>query len=365
MFQKLFNPDNALMITMTQVTDCIFLSLFWILGCFPVVTVGASSAALYDAVYHGFRKGDKHCWSRFLRSFRQNLKAGIAPSVVYLALFAAFGWGLIRIWNAVAWEQVSTMVFSVAALPGLLVLGILSVMFPLLSRFENSFGALLKNTLLLFTIIPICLIIGLLLALLMDQGLKCTGLFRTLILLPFALSYVVTGTVWAWMYNPSYGIINSILKMFNVSTTSLLWLSSQKTVMISIIIALVWQFSGYVALIFFAGIRSVPQNVINAAKLDGAYTPRIYLKLVLPALKGSMSSAVTILAMYALRSFDFIWQLTQGGPGYSSHTLPVMMYRETFEQNNFAYGAAIANFLLVLVLVLILPITYFSNRKKA
>ncbi len=230
---------------------------------------------------------------------------------------------------------------------------------------DDTFWISLKNTLLLFSIIPICLVVGLLLALLMDQGLKCTGLFRTLILLPFALSYVVTGTVWAWMYNPSYGIINSLLKMMNISTTDLLWLSSQKTVMLSVIIALVWQFSGYVALIFFAGIRSVPQNVINAAKLDGAYSPRIYLKLVLPALKGSLSSSVTILAMYALRSFDFIWQLTQGGPGYSSHTLPVMMYRETFEQNNFAYGAAIANFLLVLVLVLILPITYLSNRKKA
>ena len=230
---------------------------------------------------------------------------------------------------------------------------------------DGTFWISLKNTLLLFSIIPICLVVGLLLALLMDQGLKCTGLFRTLILLPFALSYVVTGTVWAWMYNPSYGIINSLLKMLNINTTNLLWLSSQKTVMLSVIIALVWQFSGYVALIFFAGIRSVPQNVINAAKLDGAYSPRIYLKLVLPALKGSLSSSVTILAMYALRSFDFIWQLTQGGPGYSSHTLPVMMYRETFEQNNFAYGAAIANFLLVLVLVLILPITYLSNRKKA
>lgn len=132
----------------------------------------------------------------------------------------------------------------------------------------------------------------------------------------------------------------------------------------SIILALVWQFSGYVALIFLAGIKSVPQNVINAAKLDGAYSPRIYAKLVLPSLKGALSSAVTVLAMYALRSFDFIWQMTQGGPGTASHTLPVLMYRETFEQNNFAYGAAIASFLLVLVLVLILPITYFSRKKR-
>lgn len=233
------------------------------------------------------------------------------------------------------------------------------------TMFEDpDFTVSLKNTLILFSIIPICLIVGLLLALLMDQGLKGTSLFRNLILLPFALSYVVTGTVWAWMYNPSSGIINSILKMLGISTQNLFWISRPETVMLSVIIALVWQFSGYTALLFYAGIKSVPQNVINAARLDGARTPRIYMKLVLPSLKGSVSSSVTILAMYALRSFDFIWQMTQGGPGTASHTLPVMMYRETFEQNNYAYGAAIASFLLALVLVLILPITYYSNRKK-
>ncbi len=229
---------------------------------------------------------------------------------------------------------------------------------------DDTFWLSLKNTLLLFSIIPICLVIGLGLALLMDQGLKGSAVFRNLILLPFALSYVVTGTVWAWMYNPSNGIINSLLRLMHLNSWVGTWHTSQATVMTSIIIALVWQFSGYVALIFYAGIKSVPQNVINAAKLDGAYSPRIYLKLVLPQLKGALSSSITVIAMFALRSFDFIWQLTGGGPGFSSHTLPVMMYRETFEKNNFAYGAAISSFLLVLVLVLILPFTYKSNKRK-
>ena len=230
---------------------------------------------------------------------------------------------------------------------------------------DPVFWTSFKNTLLLFLIIPICLVIGLGLALLMDQALKGTAIFRNLILLPFALSYVVTGTVWAWMYNPSNGIINSILEMFGVDTSKLLWTASQDTIMLCIIIALVWQFSGYVALIFLAGIKSVPQNVINAAKLDGAYSVRIYTKLVIPQLKGALVSSITVIAMFALRSFDFIWQLHEGGPGYSSYTLPVMMYVETFQNNNFAYGAAIASFLLVLVLVLILPFTYFTSRKKA
>ena len=149
MFKNLFNPDNPLMITMTQVTDCIFLSLFWLLCSFPLVTIGASSAALYDAVYYGFRKRDKHPWSRFFRSFRSNLKTGILPGIVYLVIFCLGGWGLIQIWNAAVWEQVSFAAFSAAALVVMLVLGILSIIFPMLSRFNNSLWGLLRNSFLM------------------------------------------------------------------------------------------------------------------------------------------------------------------------------------------------------------------------
>lgn len=228
---------------------------------------------------------------------------------------------------------------------------------------SEYFGTSLLNTLLLFCLIPICLLLGLGLALLMDQGLKGTTLFRNLILLPFALSFVVTGTVWAWMYRPTNGVLNSFLGMIGINTAGLMWTSSNETVMISIILALVWQFSGYVAVIFLAGIKSVPQNVINAAMLDGAYSPRIYLKLVIPQLKGAMGSCVTILAMYALRSFDFIVSLV-GYTKSSAWTLPVWMYNEAFQKNNFALAAAISCFLLALVLVLILPLTYWTNKRK-
>lgn len=149
MFKNLFNPDNPLMITMTQVTDCIFLSLFWLLCSFPLVTIGASSAALYDAVYYGFRQGDKHPWSRFFRSFKSNLKSGILPGIIYLVIFGFGAWALIQVWNAVAWEKVNIAAFSAAALVVMLLLGILSIIFPMLSRFNNSLWALLRNSLLL------------------------------------------------------------------------------------------------------------------------------------------------------------------------------------------------------------------------
>ena len=149
MFRNLFHPDSALMITMTQITDCIFLSLFWVLGCFPVVTVGASFAAMYDATYRGFRCGEKQPWHRFLIVFKENWKAGIVPTIVFLGAFALLAKTMIALWNAAVYGTVSWMLFSAGALMGVLTLGVLSILFPLLSRFENSAAGLLKNTVLL------------------------------------------------------------------------------------------------------------------------------------------------------------------------------------------------------------------------
>ena len=146
MFRKFLNPDNALMITMTQITDCIFLSLFWLIGCIPVVTMGASFAALYDATYRGFRQGEKHSWGRFLQVYRDNWKASILPTLVFLVGSSLLSKTLIALWNSAAAGNLPWMVFSGAAFVGVLVLGILSILFPVLSRFENSFLGLLKNT---------------------------------------------------------------------------------------------------------------------------------------------------------------------------------------------------------------------------
>lgn len=161
MFKSLFNPESGLMIAMTQVTDVIFLSLFWLLCCFPVVTIGPATAALYDACYKGFRKGDKHPWQRFWKSFRGNLKTGIPATVVFLALLLGAVWGMIQIWNAAVYGEISWMLFAAAAFLALLLLGILCLMFPLLSRFETGFVQLMKNTFLLaFANLPRTLLLG-------------------------------------------------------------------------------------------------------------------------------------------------------------------------------------------------------------
>ena len=149
MFKNLLNPNNSLMITMNWITDSIFLSLFWLLGCFPVVTAGASFAALYDSVYRGYRQGERNAWQRFLKVYRDNWKASILPTVVFFAAVYLLGKVLIGFWNSAVAGAVSWMVFSGAAFVGVLILGALSILFPMLSRFENSFGGLLKNSMLL------------------------------------------------------------------------------------------------------------------------------------------------------------------------------------------------------------------------
>ena len=146
MFRNILRPDSALMITMNQITDCIFLSLFWILGCIPVVTAGVSTAALYDSVYHTFRKGEKNSWQRFLRSFRQNLKPGIVPGILFLLVAVILVRAGVFFWNQAVYGNLSWGVFAAVGFVLLLLTGIFSILFPLMSRFENSTQQLLSNT---------------------------------------------------------------------------------------------------------------------------------------------------------------------------------------------------------------------------
>jgi len=182
MFRKFLNPDNALMITMTQITDCIFLSLFWLIGCIPMVTLGASFAALYDATFRGFRQGEKHCWSRFGQVYKDNWKASILPTLVFLTAISLLGKVLISLWNSAVAGNLSWMLFSGCAFVGVLVLGVLSLLFPVLSRFENSLSGLLKNTVLLaLANLPRTLMLGILNA---AAGLACAFYILPLFFLP-------------------------------------------------------------------------------------------------------------------------------------------------------------------------------------
>ena len=197
MFRNILRPDSPLMITMTQITDCIFLSLFWLLGCFPIFTAGASTAALYDAVYHGFRQGEKHTWQRFWGSFKANFRSSLVPALVFWPLSALLVQGMVRCWNLAVGGRLSWMLFASAMLVAVLLAGILSVLFPLLSRFENTTARLLKNTVLLaMANMPRTLVLGILNC---AAVLLCAAYVFPLFFLPALASLLST-----WLLEPMF-----------------------------------------------------------------------------------------------------------------------------------------------------------------
>ena len=197
MFKSLFRPDSHLMIVMSQITDCIFLSLFFMLGCVPVLTVGASFAALYDATFRGFRDGEKNSWQRFLRTFRRNWASAIVPTLVFFLLGGLLCYGVIQCWNAAVYQQISWAVFAGIALLAMVAAGVLSVLFPMHSRFENSVGALLKNTLILsLANLPRTLALGILNA---GSLLLCLRYIFPLFFLP-ALAALIS----SWLIEPMF-----------------------------------------------------------------------------------------------------------------------------------------------------------------
>lgn len=230
---------------------------------------------------------------------------------------------------------------------------------------DPVFWISLENNLLLISLfVPGSLLLGLFLAILLNAKVRAESTFRTIYLLPFALSFVITASLWAWMYNPSIGVMNSLLERIGLGFLESGWVTDSSIAMYSIILALIWQFSGYTMLVFLAGMRSIPESQIMAARVDGASSFKIYRRIVIPQLKLSALAAFVVLMVFALKAFDFIFILTDGGPGYSTYVLPLMMYRETFSMTHFAYGAAVATLLFAVVMVVVVPYLYVSSRRR-
>ena len=222
---------------------------------------------------------------------------------------------------------------------------------------DSIFWISLKNNLLLILIfVPGVVLLGLLFAILLDQKIRGENVFRTVYLLPFAMSFVVTATLWTWMYSPKEGMINVLLDKVGLGALGGGWITEPQIVMYCIIVALIWQFAGYSIIVFLGGIRSIPDAQTEAARMDGASDLTLYSKIIIPQLKSSFLTAVIVFMCFALKAFDFIWVLNKGGPGYSSHILGVAMYKETFVLDKYAYGASYSSVIFILSVAIVLPI---------
>lgn len=224
--------------------------------------------------------------------------------------------------------------------------------------------SLANNLLLILLFVPSSLALGLFLAILLDSKVRGEGVFRNIYLLPFSLSFVITATLWLWMYNPQVGVINTLLRAIGLGFLQPGWTTDPNMALVCVVLAIVWQFSGYTMLIFSAGIKSIPDSQVMAAAVDGASGFNLYRRIIIPQLKAPALNAFVVLMVFALKVFDFIYVLTEGGPGYSTYVLPLLMFRNTFRMNQYAYGSAIATLLFLLAFVIVVPYLYLSSRRE-
>ncbi len=229
----------------------------------------------------------------------------------------------------------------------------------------------LRNTV-VFTLVFLtsCLIIGLVLALLLDQPIRGEGFFRSVYLFPMSISFIVTGVVWRWLLNPgsaelgSTGI-NALFDMLGLGFLKTGWYTDPKIGIIAVAIAATWQMSGYTMAMYLAGLRAIPKELREAARVDGASETQIVRYIILPLLQPITLSAVIVLGHISLKIYDLVVSMTGPGIGFATDVPAYYMWDTTFRGNHFSRGAAIAVVLLIMVAVLIVPYLIHSTRTEA
>ncbi|WP_409993716.1 carbohydrate ABC transporter permease [Saccharococcus caldoxylosilyticus] len=242
---------------------------------------------------------------------------------------------------------------------------------------DFRFQADLRNTL-VFTIlfIGVVIVLGQLLAILLDQKLRGESIFRNIFFFPMALSFVVTGVVWQWLLNPSTGV-NLFLKKFGLDSK---WYTDTTILggfhlgniefgvpvaIVAVVIAAVWQMTGFAVAMYLAGLRAIPEEVREAARMDGATELQIYRKIIIPLLRPITVSVIIIMAHISLKIFDLIYAMTGPGANFVTDVPGVYMFETTFRGNYYANGAAIAMIMLLSVAIFIVPYLISSRKGES
>ena len=207
------------------------------------------------------------------------------------------------------------------------------------------------------------LLIGVVLAVLLDQKIRAEGMLRTIYLYPMALSFVVTGTAWKWLLNPGLGL-EAVVRSWGFPNFEFGWLVDTDMAIYCVVIAGIWQSAGFAMALFLAGLRGIDDSIIKAAQVDGASLPRIYWRIVLPALRPVFFSTLMVLSHLAIKSFDLVMALTAGGPGFATDVPATFMYTMSFSRGQIGLGAASATMMLATVAALVIPYLYSELRSK-
>ena len=226
----------------------------------------------------------------------------------------------------------------------------------------HRFRVGVKNNV-IFTVIfiPASIVLGFFMAFLLDQKVKFEAFFRNIFLFPMALSFVITGTVWAWIFNPQAGL-NLLLEKIGLGFLQSGWVTDPNVALYSVIIAATWQMAGFTMAMYLAGLRGIPLELREAAQVDGA--TELYQKVIIPLLHPITVSAVVVLGHISLKIFDLIFVMTGGGPAMATDVPGVYMFTATFRQDLFNRGAAIGTIMLLMVAIVIVPYLAYSMRAE-
>lgn len=288
------------------------------------------------------------------RTFESVLpKLVIAPAFV---LGFAFIYGLM-LWNGVLSVTASRMLPNYDAFVGL-------EQYARLFEMDRWWVAL-KN-LGVFSLLYVggSMLLGIVLAIFLDQKIRTEGVLRTVYLYPMALSFIVTGTAWKWILNPSLGL-EKLMHDLGWSSFQFDWLVQGDTAIYCVVMAGIWQSAGFAMALFLAGLRGIDDSIIKAAQMDGASLPRIYWRIILPILRPVVFSTIMVLSHLSIKSFDLVMALTGGGPGFSSDVPATFMYTMSFTRGQIGLGAASATMMLATVAALVVPYLYSELRVKA
>ena len=218
-----------------------------------------------------------------------------------------------------------------------------------------------------FGFVVLTTLVGLVLAIVLDQRIRGENVLRSIFLYPMAVSFVVTGTVWSWLLNPGIGI-QKLVNDLGWTGFRFDWLVDRDMAIWTIVLAAIWQASGFAMALLLAGLRSVEGDLIKAAQMDGAGTARIYWRVILPSMWPILLSVLVILLQFAIKTFDLVRALTGGGPGIATQLPSLVVYDFMFQRGQLGRGSAAAVLMLLTLLGVLLPYAawkYVQRRRAA
>jgi glucose/mannose transport system permease protein len=196
--------------------------------------------------------------------------------------------------------------------------------------------------------------IGFLLAALIDKDVRGGSFFRTIFLYPLAVSLIVTGIVWKWLFNPTLGV-EEFFRSIGWTGIHFNWLASPQSVMFGVILASVWQSMGFYMALMLAGLKGINVEIWRAARLDGVPFWRLYLEIIIPMMKLTFLTSILLLSIGVVKAYDIIVAMTDGGPGGSSYLPAFFTIRAYWVKNNLGYSSAAATIMLLVTFLLFLP----------